>query len=706
MSNLPKPIEFHLNSKQFIADEISALLHGNTLIVGGTGTGKSSYVLETLSESKQVILLCPLVAQVKQLEDLYQSDRFVFIHGKKNIPKDEIKSITKKHLVMTYDQFSKFAPHLSKDAVIVVDEAQKLYAVGYYREQAIQSILHIIQSQKFDHVLFLTATLTKYLFEKLDIQISHFYSFSKLSNNKRSIRIINPQTAEPLSWIWEVQKRLEKNRKQNVKKVVIARVNDIKLANQVKEMYEQKGYKTQLINREQITSHSCMDLLSLERINTEFDVVICTSILDEAINLKNSNDEVDSVHIIGNNAHPEEIVQFIGRLRTATPPVYIHLPSPIDDYETNCDRLFAKYRKSNKSNYMGLIAFLHGIELSLDKEKFKEFSDIINTKIDKTQIMNGLTTDLIECKGFWSDNNIIRHNTASIVARFYRLDIQQCYSNLNYLKYRLLQLLPNGTVKIISSDGLIPETIRNAFEQSEKTLKDRREEGIPKVIGLLFECLRTTKGFKNLSEKIEDSIFDDDSIYYEIQEEPVYKGIFDEAMILSEKLDNLKDVQESLIANRTNHVLKISHEYENNPIVLSVIQHLRKAFDRKDFRNKTHSYYDITQLMNAALQRVANTKPLLETLRKYPSQYIEVFDDDSILFQDGKSINFLKKYCHVKIFNDKKHYKHKKIKFLNLTAFGYSFYEVSVRQKKFIAINNKRYNARTGYEDTLLDDID
>jgi len=334
MSNLPKPIEFHLNSKQFIADEIPALLHGNTLIVGGTGTGKSSYVLETLSESKQVILLCPLVAQVKQLEELYQSDRFVFIHGKKNIPKDEIKSITKKHLVMTYDQFSKFAPHLSKDAVIVVDEAQKLYAVGYYREQAIQSILHIIQSQKFDHVLFLTATLTKYLFEKLDIQISHFYSFSKLSNNKRSIRIINPQTAEPLSWIWEVQKRLEKNRKQNVKKVVIARVNDIKLANQVKEMYEQKGYKTQLINREQINNHSCMDLLSLERINTEFDVVICTSILDEAINLKNSNDEVDSVHIIGNNAHPEEIVQFIGRLRTATPPVYIHLPSPIDDYET------------------------------------------------------------------------------------------------------------------------------------------------------------------------------------------------------------------------------------------------------------------------------------------------------------------------------------------------------------------------------------
>ncbi|WP_163120360.1 DEAD/DEAH box helicase [Acinetobacter pittii] len=706
MSNLPKPIEFHLNSKQFIADEIPTLLRGNTLIVGGTGTGKSSYVLEILSKSKQVILLCPLVAQVKQLEDLYQSDQFAFIHGKKNIPKNDIRSFIKKHLVMTYDQFSKFAPHLSKDAVIVVDEAQKLYAVGYYREQAIQSILHIIQSQKFDHVLFLTATLTQYLFEKLNIQISHFYSFSKLSNNKRSIRIINPQTVEPLSWIWEVQKRLEKNRKQNVKKVVIARVNDIKLANQVKEMYEQKGFKTQLINREQITSHSCMDLLSLERISTEFDVVICTSILDEAINLKNSNNEIDSVHIIGNNAHPEEIVQFIGRLRTATPPVYIHLPGPIDDYETNCDKLFTKYSKANKSTYLELTAFLHKIELSLDKEKFKGFADLINTKIDKIQIMNGLITDLIECKGFWSDNNIIKLNTASIVARFYRLDIQQCYSNLNYLKYRLLQLLPNGTVKIISSDVVIPEAIKNAFEQSEKTLKDRREEGIPKVIGLLFECLRDLKGFKNFREKIEDSIFDDDSVYYEIQEDTVYKGIFDEAMILSEKLDNLKDVQEALVKNRTNHVIKIAHEYQNNPVVFSVIQQLRQALDRKDFREKTHGYDDITHLMNTALQKIAYSKPILETLRKYLSQYVEVFDDDSILFQDGKSINFLKKYCHVKIFNDKKHYKHKKIKFLNLTAFGYSFYDVSVRQKKFITINNIRYNARTGYEDTLLDDSD
>lgn len=116
--------------------------------------------------------------------------------------------------------------------------------------------------------------------------------------------------------------------------------------------------------------------------------------------------------------------------------------------------------------------------------------------------------------------------------------------------------------------------------------------------------------------------------------------------------------------------------------------------------------YDITQLMNAALHKITNTKPLLETLRKYPSQYVEVFNDDSILFQEGKSINFLKKYCHVKIFNDKKHYKHKKIKFLNLTTFGYSFYDVSVRQKKFLTINNIRYNARTGYEDTLLADSD
>lgn len=198
-------------------------------------------------------------------------------------------------------------------------------------------------------------------------------------------------------------------------------MNDIEIAKQVKEIYKTEGFNIQLINSKEISNPSCKELLSLERINTEYDAVICTSILDEAINLKNHDDEIDSIHIIGGSAHPEEIVQFIGRLRVANPPVYIHLPMPINNSKINFVSQHEKYICQNGITYHEICAFLKDIKAFLNVERFKGFEEIISTKIDKTKIMNGLTSELINCKGFWSDNTTIGLNIASIVARFYRL---------------------------------------------------------------------------------------------------------------------------------------------------------------------------------------------------------------------------------------------------------------------------------------------
>ena len=74
--------------------------------------------------------------------------------------------------------------------------------------------------------------------------------------------------------------------RRTVPKVIVIRVNDIEIAKQVKEIYKTEGFNIQLINSKEISNPSCKELLSLERINTEYDAVICTSILDEAINLK------------------------------------------------------------------------------------------------------------------------------------------------------------------------------------------------------------------------------------------------------------------------------------------------------------------------------------------------------------------------------------------------------------------------------------
>ena len=87
--------------------------------------------MEYLAQNNQIVMLCPLVSQVEQLQQIYgHDDRYVFIHGTQTISKNEIPAVIRKHLVMTYDQFAKLEPHLSSKAIIVVDEVQSCILWG------------------------------------------------------------------------------------------------------------------------------------------------------------------------------------------------------------------------------------------------------------------------------------------------------------------------------------------------------------------------------------------------------------------------------------------------------------------------------------------------------------------------------------------------------------------------------------------------
>ena len=77
---------------------------------------------------------------------------------------------------------------------------------------------------------------------------------------------------------------------------------------------------------------------------------------------------------------------------------------PINNSKINFVSQHEKYICQNGITYHEICAFLKDIKAFLNVERFKGFEEIISTKIDKTKIMNGLTSELINCKGFWSDN--------------------------------------------------------------------------------------------------------------------------------------------------------------------------------------------------------------------------------------------------------------------------------------------------------------
>lgn len=694
MSNLPKKQIKPLKSNQNISDVI-VITNGNTLIRANTGTGKTWYVLNILMRSHHVVFLCPTVGQVKQCEETYgDRDDIAFIYGDKRIHKNSIAKLAKQNLVMTFDQFKKYEPELGKDTILVVDECQKLYGVGNFRDHAIQPIINVVKSQKFDRCVFLTATLTESLFEMLGIHISQYYDIQKKDEMSRNIQIVRYYTPHDLNWYCDVQQRLQDNRERGQDKLIIIRLNDIAFSKQIKLMLEKDGFKVMLVNREEMVNPKCHEMLSLEKLDCNYQVVICTSIMDEAINLNNADDEVDSIHIVGQPAHTEEITQFIGRLRKASPPVYIHLPAHVDTKKIDVEEMNKRWVQKMQSSFHKLTYFLQNDLLPLvRKDYFQDFGDLVSTKMDKAKLLNALTNEIVECKGFRVEDNEISLNIASILGRVYQVDLQKCYQNAHYLKYRLQQLMPHAEVHISSSDKTVSEDLIKELQVSAEEIKLTKKKVIPKVTEKVVEMLQACGQLGQLLSHSREEGFNP----FQKIEQPIHYEVFQEMVTLSPRLPNLVDMADAIEKERTNKVMKLGYQYQSHPVVNIIMTELSKRIKKGDFKSKLHCYEDITGLMNKWIAKLSQSRSITALLKEYPSSYISVDDQGKASFVDGGSINFLKYYCHVKVLNDKKGYTAKKVRFLDLCAFGYSFCDVPASiQKKYITIDGKEYDATSG----------
>lgn len=683
-------------SKRLTIADVVDIRNGNTLIRANTGTGKTWYVLNKLMLEHHVVFLCPIVGQVKQCEEIYgDRDDIAFIYGDKRVAKREIKALAQQNLVMTYDQFERFEAELDKETILVIDECQKLYSAGIYRDKAIQPILKVVKSQKFDRCMFLTATLTDPLFEQLGLHVSHYYDIQKPTELSRNIQIVRYRKPHELNWYCDVFKRLAANREKGQDKLIIIRLNNIAFSKQIKLMLEKQGFKVMLINREEMAHNKCHEMLSLEKLDSTYQVVICTSIMDEAINLNNADEELDSIHVVGQNAHPEEITQFIGRMRKASPPVYIHLSGNIDTKKINPEKMHNQLMKKMNVNFQGLIHFFgNALSKQLNKDSFKGFEDLVSTKMDLAKALNSLTNDIVGCKVYWNEDNKLGLNAASIMGRFYQFDQEKCYQNVHYLKYRLQQVMPHAEVKIVSSDSTVGDDLMTELKMSEEEIKLTKKKVIPEVAQKVVEMLqpRSMKLRQLLTESHEE-----ESNPFQKIDQPMHYEVFQEMRALCPRLDNLVDIVDAIQTERTNKVLKLGYQYQTHPIVKVIMSELSKSIKKDSFKKTLHTYASITALMNKWVSKVSQSRSITALLKEHPLSYLSVDDQGQVSFVDGGSINFLKRYSCVKVLNDKKEHTSKKVHFLDLCAFGYSFCDVPASiQKKYITIDGKEYDASSG----------
>jgi superfamily II helicase len=336
-----KEITYTLQNSEFITDKMQSIDSGCTLIESPTGSGKTSFVLEQLTTTQKILMLVPLVGQVRQLKSTYanRSD-IVFLSGTDKNSTRAIADHQGKHIVATYDIW----PHLKNklkfiNYTLVVDEIHKLYSAGSYRDEALNPLLDALADKTtFVKKLMLTATYTPNLAEIANILPDTW------------IRVTRPMTAAPKKltvnvysqqwsyhWLKAVLQRLSL---RTGAQIVFVRLNSNARMEKAAECLKTSGYKVLAVSRRTLGNDVVKQVLTEQELPKGYDVVLTTSIFDEAINLNNADSDIDSVHIVDASAHPEEIVQFMGRLRNANPPFFLHIQkdasflNPLEKYST------------------------------------------------------------------------------------------------------------------------------------------------------------------------------------------------------------------------------------------------------------------------------------------------------------------------------------------------------------------------------------
>lgn len=699
MQKLPKACLYTLQPQQTIAQVIPSDQTGNILVEAATGTGKTWFVFQHLMQNHHVVLLCPTVAQVKQCEDSYaHAHNCHFIHGEKNISSTQYKTLAQQNLVMTFDQYPKLRKYLKPDTILVVDEAQKLYSVGHYREKAIQPIISDLVQQHYVKSFLLTATFTDYIFEQLNIHISQHFKFLTATPIQRHIEVINYTYPDPLQWYQDVLTRLRRNKQNGEEKLIIVRLNDITFCKQIRLMFEQEGFDVMLVNRHEMQSIDCREMLKHEKLNKKYQVVLCSSVLDEAINLNNPNDEVDSIHFVGKYAHPEEITQFIGRMRKANPPVYIHLPLTASQGNAKtCDKMCKRLKNKMLQELGKTIHFLeYMLKPMLSPNHLEAMGDFVSSKINIAKSLNALTYEAFDCNGFWTTNDdSITLNYASFTARLYQIDTLNTYTDIAYLSYRLKHYIPDLKVSTKTCHLKVSSQLAAQLNQSKEDLQQSKVNAIGQVKADIITEMNDAASFP--IQKHLELYHSDQSTPYDATMMEAEHQVFKDMIGLRKVLTNLEDMGDAIKHERVSKVLNINHHYQYHPIVKPMMNELAKAFQQPDFLSVRHTYVEITKIMNDWLAKVTKSQLITKLLREYPLSYLES-SQRSVKFNEGGAIRFLRKYSYIKVFNDKKPIEQKKIQFIGLAAYNYQYYVLPESQGviRYTMVQGVKYNAVTG----------
>lgn len=608
---------YQLKDKQYLSDLNLKIEHQkNIFLIAPTGSGKTTFTMHDLgTQFNLVIVLVPTQAKVVELKSEFSSQKntYKFYSGSES-PDNELSKF-KGTIVATYDKFQKILSNLSdvqkQNAILVIDEAHKLYSAGSFRDDALMPVLQALKLKTIATNLFLTATKTQELFDQLNLQIDINYKVEFATPIQREIHVWGLVNGDQYTAVTVIKNRIEALKKLNSKssclvpkKVILVRVNSREKCDQFKKYFEEKcQLKCLSVHSNSKNNADVAQIFDKQMIPPDVDIVFTTSIMDEAVNLTNPQEQVDSVFILGKQAHVEEIVQFIGRFRSANVPCYmlLHTELPNNTLAFQLEEIHQKHTDRLK----GYIQRVEGIASALTsfiddyKLDFDEKSDLSNiyTKIKR---LNESFHDWFNCLLFSVHEGKPIANTASLVSALYRMDTAHSYSSFQYLKWRIQRHLPNAKISYTNQNDLItPEPVKAFFDQEKIDTTTAYEQSIEIGIKIFLDNAPLSDQNNKLSIKeisdhhiakknsSEDYITDLISMNNTVIHDKETTEVVNHIISLAQHIKNLEHIRTILKAGDYAQILKVAKGYADNEFIREFINRAYKTSKKPKFMKPT-----------------------------------------------------------------------------------------------------------------------
>ncbi|GAA0695310.1 hypothetical protein GCM10009104_23750 [Marinobacterium maritimum] len=461
------PVHYKLPAGQYISDlnlQINPL-HYVTHLCADTGMGKSSWVMETLCQQGPIIFAVPQRAQITQLQAKYGDRGDVeFIYGGHTALSD-----TSANIVCTYDQLPALQARLfCRNYTLVVDEVHKLYQAASYRGEAISGLLDVIQEGRFNRVVTLSATFNRELVPYL---IDSWLEVSRIETVERHVALhlyVDKDAAAK-----DVLAGLESGSAPT-----IIRINDKEAMAAYRKMLEARGLTCLCVNRDVQATDEVVEMLTDESV-AQYDVVLTTSLLDEAVNIQDQ--QIAELIVLNGKIHPEELKQFMGRFRQCNPPVRICLPH----------YMLGKQARALKAARQSAQVVINASRQIAEQILYE--CDALAT----VRKANGTLSGWFGFEPLRMKQGKVAANEAGMMASLYRADLNQCYQSEVALEQAMRRELKTLNWSVLDWDECPAEARDKALDQAVEQIGEDRTKALERCRQAMAESVAQHKRESN-----------------------------------------------------------------------------------------------------------------------------------------------------------------------------------------------------------------